>query len=245
MLNEKAPTTLYFQLKEILTKQIKNKDWEVNSKIPTERELCEQYKVSRITVRQALDELEKEGFLYRKQGKGTFVTVPKIEQRLNNFYSFSEEIEKMGRKPSTKVLEFSKIKANEEIAIKLGLNIKDDIYSIKRLRLADDEPFAIEISYLPYELFPDLLHAEVEEKGLYNSLKEKFGIIPDEAEESFEAVLVDAFSSNYLNVAKNSAGLLLERFTKSDERIVEYCFSLIRGDMFKYRISLGPANAAK
>jgi GntR family transcriptional regulator len=238
MLDEKAPTSLYFQLKEILVEKIKTHIWGVNQKIPTERELCELYRVSRITVRQALDELEKEGYLYRKQGKGTFVTVPKIEQSLQNFYSFSEEIKKMGGIPTTKVLDFLELAATDEIAEKLNINKASPVYSIKRLRMSNEEPFALEVSYIPRDICPGLTKEAVESKGLYNSILELCGIYMEEAEESFEAILVDPISASYLNVSKNSAGLLLERLTKSKGTVIEYCNSLIRGDRFKYRVSL-------
>lgn len=94
-LDERSPMSLYYQLKTILAEKIHSGQWKVNDRIPTERELCDAYGVSRATVRLALGELENEGLLYRKQGKGTFVAAPKIEQLLSGFYSFSEE--KIGR----------------------------------------------------------------------------------------------------------------------------------------------------
>ena len=170
MLNEKAPVALYYQLKQILMRKIKSNEWPVNSKIPTERELCELYKVSRITVRQALNELENEGYIYRKQGKGTFVTVPKIEQRLSSFYSFSEEIRKMGYLPGTQVIGLDLIKADNRLAKFLNVADKAAVYRIRRLRLANGEPFAYENSFIPYELCPGLTGEEVSRNGLYNSM---------------------------------------------------------------------------
>lgn len=238
MLNEKAPVSLYYQLKVILIKKIKENEWPVNSKIPTERELCELYKVSRITVRQAFDEMENEGFLYRKQGKGTFVTVPKIEQRLNNFYSFSEEIRKMGLTPETKVIDFRVIKSSGSITQSLDLTEGEKVYAITRLRLADKEPFTIETSYIPYSIAQGMTKEEVESSGLYNTLKSTFKITPDEATETFEAVLVAADAALYLNVKKNTAALKIERVTKAEGITVEYCVSYIRGDRYKYKVYL-------
>lgn len=238
MLDERSPVSLYYQLKEILIKKIKDGEWPVNTKIPTERELCEMFKVSRITVRQALDEMENEGFLYRKQGKGTFVTTPKLEQRLNNFYSFSEEIKKMGSRPDAKVLSFEVIECSGAVCQNLELNKGAKVYAIKRLRLADDEPFTLEISYIPYEMAVGMKKEEVEENGLYNTLKNTFGIFPDEAIETFEAVQVPADDALHLKVKKNTAALKLERVTRAQGRVVEYCVSMIRGDRYKYQVFL-------
>jgi Transcriptional regulators len=236
-LNEKAPVALYYQLKEVLVDKIKSNEWEIESKIPPERELCDLYKVSRITVRQALEELENEGFLYRKQGKGTFVTAPKIEQRLSNFYSFSEEIRNMGYTPSTEIIEFKVIDSEEVVA--KHFNEKGlSVYCIKRLRLANKEPFAVETSYIPHNLCPNLTVDEVEAKGLYNTMKTKYNLVPNEAVETFEAVLIKPSDAAHLHTGKNAPGLLLERTTYADERIVEFCYGIIRGDRYKYKVVL-------
>lgn len=237
MLNEKAPVALYYQLKEILVEKIKSNAWEIDSKIPTERELCELYKVSRITVRQALEELENQGLLYRKQGKGTFVTAPKIEQRLSKFYSFSEEIRNMGYTPDTKIIEFKIVAPDDTIA--KHFNEKGlTVYCIKRLRLANNEPFAIETSFIPRDLCPDLTADEVSAQGLYNTMKTKYNLIPNQAIETFEAVIIHPEDASFLHVGKNSPGLLLERTTYANERIVEFCHGIIRGDRYKYQVVL-------
>lgn len=239
MLDEKLPVSLYYQLKEILTKKIKENEWLVNTRIPTERELCEMYRVSRITVRQALDELEKEGYLYRKQGRGTFVTVPKLEQRLGSFYSFSEEIRKMGAVPEATIIGFNILESSERISEILKTKKGEKVYSINRLRKADKEPFALETSYIPVAIAPDLIKENVEKDGLYNTLRNSYGIIPDEAWESFEAVLVDdEDDALHLNVKRNSAALKIVRVTRAGSGVVEYCSGLIRGDRYKYNIVL-------
>jgi GntR family transcriptional regulator len=238
MLDEKAPVTLYYQLKEIIINKIKSKEWAVDIRIPTERQLCDIYKVSRITVRQALAEIEREGFLYRKQGKGTFVTIPKLEQRLSSFYSFSEEISKMGFLPGSKMLNFSTSKADDILAKNLNIGAGSAVYIIKRLRLADNEPFAFETSYMPYDMLKELSEDDITSQGLYNTLKHKYDINPDEAVETFEAVIINSEDAQSLNVKKNSPGLLLERFTYAGGKPVEYCRSIIRGDRYKYKVVL-------
>ena len=234
----KSHATLYHQLKEQLSSKFKTGEWYIDKKIPTERELCKIYYMSRITVRKALDELEQEGYLYRKQGKGTFVTKPKMEQRLSRFYSFSEELRKMGYTPGMRILEFFITKADNDIAQKLGVLPGSEVYSLKRLRLADDNPFALEISLIPCEICPYLIPEEILKNGLYNTMKQRYGIIPEIAEEQFEAILIDKKNAELLLVKGIAAGILLERHTSAGGRIVEYCNSIIRGDMYKYKVVL-------
>lgn len=239
MLDENSPLSLYYQVKSIIFDNIKNKVWEMNSKIPAERELCEMYNVSRITVRQALKELEDEGYLYRKQGKGTFVTGQKFVQRLSQFYSFSEEITKMGAVPSAKIISFSIGEVGESVAVKLKISSNEKVFAIKRLRLADNEPFAIEISYIVYKYAKDLTEEAVDKLGLYDALKQTCGVVTSEATETFEAVAVNGEEARYLKVSKNAPALHLERITSADGNIIEYCISAIRGDKYKYTIQLG------
>lgn len=238
MLDEKAPVSLYYQLKEILIKKIVENEWPINTKLPAERELCEIYSVSRITVRQALDAMESEGYLYRKQGRGTFVTAPKLVQRLGNFYSFSEEIKKMGAEPSTKVVGFNIIECDEKIAQNLEIKKGDLVYSIERLRLANKDPFAVETSYIPYSIVEGLTKEEVENRGLYSTLQTTFNISPNEAVETFEAVLVNNDDVEYLKTKKHTAALRIERTTWANGSILEYCVSVVRGDRYKYRVFL-------
>ena len=239
ILDDKAPVALYYQLKEILAGKLKSNEWTIGSKIPTERELCDLYKVSRITVRQALNDLENEGYLSRKQGKGTYVTAPRIEQRLSRFYSFSEEIRKMGFTPDTKVISFDVVKADKYHSGKLNTEEGTEIYSIRRLRLADNKPFAMETSFIPCNSCPGLTSDQVSGEGLYNTMKTKYNINPSRAEEVFCAALVTEDDALYLQVKKNSPGLYIERFTYNENnQLVEYCEGVIRGDRYKYRVSL-------
>jgi len=238
MLDENSPMSLYYQLKNIFIDYIKNGEWPVNYKIPTERQLCETFKISRITVRQALKELEDEGFIYRKQGKGTFITTPKFVQRLSKFYSISDETKKTGSIPSTEIISFVIQDVDKTIMGKLGIDAGEKVFEIKRLRLADNIPFAMETSYIPYKHAKNMTEEFVSQLGLYNTLNDKCGIKPDEAVETFEAVLVDQDDAELLKVPRKSAALHLERITSAQGQIIEYCISTIRGDKYKYTVSL-------
>jgi len=238
VLNEQSPITLYSQLKEQLMTKIRLGEWEPNEKIPTERELCGIYGVSRITVRQALEELSQEGYIYKKQGKGTFIRPKKYEQHLGSLYSFSEEIKKMGSIPSSTILDFHVEEASHLVASKVGVAEGDPVYLLKRLRNADHEPYALEFSYIPCKLAAGLTLEELEHKGLYNSLKNRSGIMPTQAIETFEAVILPEAYCKKLNAKKNSAGFLIERVTYCNSVPMEFCESYVRGDKYKYNIVL-------
>lgn len=238
-LDEKSPVALYYQLKEEILKKILAKQWKVGEKIPNEYELCEQYHVSRITVRQALSELEKDGYVVRKQGKGTYVSTPNIEQNLTGFYSFSEEFKKKGFIPSTKVIEFGIRKVEKDISVKLRLpDNSETVYHIKRLRYADDILMAIESSYLPVEIFPDMKKEDLERAPMYEIMRERYGIFPDSAEESFGVSLIGEKEAGYFNIGRGSAAFDVERFTFSGQKCIEFTKGIVRGDIFRFHARL-------
>jgi GntR family transcriptional regulator len=239
LLNSKSPTSLYYQLKEILAQKIINREWVLGEKIPPEMELCNQYNVSRITVRQALTQLEKEGYIDRRQGKGTYVSIPKIEQNLMSFYSFSEEFRKKGYEPHTEILEFHLEVCKPEIKIQLKLDDNaGHVYYIKRLRYADDILIAIESTYLPADLFLNLEEKHLKEKPLYDIMRNNYGTVPNSADESFGAALIDNKDAVYFGVKKGTAALDIERHTFSGQRCIEYTKGIVRGDKFRFHIKL-------
>ena len=123
--NSKLP--LYHQLAEKITEEIKNNNLKEDEKIPSEREYCEKYKVSRSTVREAVKHLEQTGYLYRIQGKGTFVSPKMMKQNLLEFYSFTEEMKEIGKTPSSIIKSFKIITADKETAQKLGIQNESKI----------------------------------------------------------------------------------------------------------------------
>ncbi len=124
--------------------------------IPSERELAEMYDISRMTVRQAVNNLVNDGYLIRRRGKGTFVAAQKIEQPLKGLTSFSEDMRARGMEPGTIVLSFETVPASQKLAEGLGVTEGDDLYEVRRLRLADGLPMALETLYIPVHLVPGL-----------------------------------------------------------------------------------------
>lgn len=235
--DKKAHISLYFQLRESLTQKILSRQWEPGARIPTEKELCELYDVSRITVRKALDELEQMGYIVRRQGKGNYVNPNSMEQKLSKFYSFSEEIKRLGRQETAQLLSFDVQEATPAQARKLGVPSGARLMRVRRLRLVDLSPYGIEMSFIPERLIPGLTSVEVQKLGLYKSLN-LHGLYPNHAIETLRAVNLSTADAKLLHVKANEAAVNLERVTYADGDVVELCDSLIRGDIFTYTVDL-------
>jgi GntR family transcriptional regulator len=229
---------LYLQLMEDIIKKIENKIYQVDQKLPPERELCEIYGLSRITVRQALQELEREGYIYKLHGKGTFVATKTFQQNLVKLYSFTEEMKKVGKTPTTKVLSFAEIELEEHLANKLNLDTNEEVFQVTRLRLADDEPLMYETSYLPKKHFPNLSATDLVERAMYDVFKEDYKIVVTRAVETFSATLIKEKEAKQLKTEKNQAAILLKRHAYYNEKLIEYTASVARGDKFTYTVEL-------
>lgn len=228
---------LYCQLMDILIHEIQT-NMKEEQQLPSEREIGEKYNVSRATVRQAMQEMEQEGYIYRSHGKGTFVAPQRVNQDLLRFYSFTEEMKKLGKNPSSKVLNFEVVDCDKKISKKLGINENDKVYKILRLRLADNKPMMIETTYLPYDRFPGMLREELEQNAMYEIFAQKFAVKITSAKEKFQPVVTNVEEARSLKVGKEIPSLKIERYTYENDRIIEYTRSIARGDKFEYCITL-------
>ncbi|MDN5347547.1 MAG: GntR family transcriptional regulator, N-acetylglucosamine utilization regulator [Clostridia bacterium] len=148
-LDKSSPIPLYYQLKEIIRQEIEGGLWGPGDCLPAEKEFCEKYGLSRATVRQALADLEQSGLVERRQGKGTFVRGPKVEEDLLGFYSFSREMRAKGLRPSSKMISIDRVPALGRLANLFQANAGEMLVRILRLRLLEDEPLFLEKTYLP------------------------------------------------------------------------------------------------
>ncbi|MCD6577776.1 MAG: GntR family transcriptional regulator [Anaerolineaceae bacterium] len=231
----------YYQLANILREQILNGNFETHDAIPSERQLEQHYNLSRPTIRQAIDLLSRQGYLYRVHGKGTFVSPPKLQKGMQELTSFSEDMRNRGLKPGQKILEFGYVKP--DVKTRRQLEILDDkkkVLRIKRLRFGDEEPMGLQDSFLALGNAHPITQEEIEEKGsIYVILQEKFGIYPTEAEETLEVTLATREEAKLLNIEEGSPLLLSERTLWSQTRkAVEFVRILYRGDRYKYFVRL-------
>ncbi len=228
-----SPVPRYHQLKEILREKIRSGEWKPGDLIPSERELSETYGISRMTTRQAITDLVNEGVFYREQGKGTFVTRHKITQQLMRLTGFTEDISARGQQPSTKVLSAQMLSATEAIAEKLHIDIGQPVFCIQRLRLADGEPLAIELSHINFKGCEKLLEDDLEHNSLYKLLELKYGVPLMEAEQELEAGLAGAEEAQLLKVPVGSAVLYTRRVTFTDRyQPIEYAKSVYCGNKY-------------
>ncbi len=206
MLDNNIAIPLYSQLKEKIISAINKEELKYGDKIETEQEIMKRYNLSRITVRRAITELVEEGYLLKKQGKGTFVVKNKIERKIiynsdsPKIMSFTKELKENNIKASSKIVEMKVVEGNEFYNEKLQLNKKEKLIYMKRVRYANDSPMTIEENYFPYEKFKGLLN-EVIEGSLYQMLEEKYNTIPTRSsKQELEIVKSDEEQSKLLEV---------------------------------------------
>ena len=231
----------YFQLANILREKIENGEFPAQDAIPSERQLEEQYNLSRPTIRQAIDLLERQGYLYRVHGRGTFVSPPKLQKGMLELTSFSEDMRNRGLMPGGRILEFGYLKPSAKIAKQLGLNDKDaQVLRIKRLRTGNGEPIGLQDSYLALDGGQVITREEIEQKGsIYAILQQKFGIYPTEADETLEVTLATPEEAELMQIPVSSPLLLNERTLWSqDRKAIEFVSILYRGDRYKYFVRL-------
>lgn len=206
--------------------------------IPTERTLAGEFTVSRTTVRQALADLTAEGRLHRVQGKGTFVAEPKLAQRLQ-LSSYTEDMRAQGREPSSRLLEIEELPAEAELAKLLGIRAGTKVLRLRRLRLADAEPMALETTHLPMSRFRGLRKHVTAGGSLYAVLREHYGVVMLRAEETIETALAGPQEAELLRADVGMPMLLLSRHSfAEDGKPVEFVRSIYRGDRYKFVTTL-------
>lgn len=234
-----SPVPRYHQLKEILRERIRSGEWKPGDLIPSERELSESYDISRMTARQAITDLVNEGVFYREQGRGTFVAQNKITQQLLHLTGFTEDIRARGQHPSTRVLTATLLPADETIAGQLRIEPGEPVFMLRRLRLADDEPLAIEVSMLHFKGCEQLAEEDLEHQSLYQLLESTYGLPLMEADQEIEAGQASEEDAKVLKVAPGSAVLYTRRTTYTERnRPIEYAKSVYRGNKYTFHTHL-------
>jgi GntR family transcriptional regulator len=218
VLDKRSHLPLHQQLKAIIEDRILSGEWLPGTQVPSERELCEHYQISRITVRQALSALVMEGHLVRTQGRGTFVASPRIEQQLTQLTGFTQDMQARGKRPSAQILEAGNISA---------------------LRLADGEPVAIEIAYLLDSRCHGILKEKLATRSLYDILTKKYNLKPVRAMQQMEAIACPASEAKLLGTRRGAPVLHIHRTTYDrNGQAFELVESFYRGDRYTFYAEL-------
>ena len=227
-------TPLHTQITEALRLQIKQNELKAGENFPSERELAERYAVSRMTVRQALRHLRQENLIYHERGVGTFVTDRKLDVHTRNLSGFSEEMASLGLVPSSRVLQLKRELPGEQIVKDLDLEPGADVFHLERLRLADDEPMALESTFLPSTLCPELEKIDLTKNSLYQILADNYNVQMHHAAESLEAAAATGFTAKQLGIKPGAPVLVVHRvvFTESNQPI-ESAHTTYRADRYR------------
>ena len=234
------PIPLHYQLKEILQEMIENEDLKPGQSIPPEREICEIQGVSRMTVNKAIMSLVNEGLIYREQGKGTFVSVEKVNQEISRLKGFTEQMSENGVVSKTKILSYKIIEATKQHKFELKMpEDEKEIIEIKRLRFSDEQPVAIETAWIPHYLFKGMTREVIEDKSLYAIMREKYGYHPYKAKQTIEPIMLNEYESKLLNQENRALALIFRRTTYlENETPIEYTKAIYRSYKYKYEIIL-------
>ncbi len=238
---------LHLQLKKIIKKQIKEGLLKPGEKLPSERELCEKYGISRITVRQALGALSNEGLIFSSHGKGSFVAQNKVEQELLSITPFQNFILSKGLKPGTKYISCNFIPNSYQLSKILNVPLSDNLMELTLIGLGNDQPMALYQSYFPGELgekMQKLAQKFSQDEKPFTTL-DLYKHIPDVTlgviNQTFEASLADLDIAKKLNIKKGSPILIVESIIySSDDQPLEYKNTIYRGDKYKFSIVRKP-----
>lgn len=239
-IDRSSPLPFYHQLKEWFYENLSNGSLASDDQVPSEAELCAAFQVSRTVVRQALDDLVNEGRLYRRKGKGTFVSRTKIgESVLQRLTSFYQDMIDRGFVLKTDVLEQHIVQASSVVAENLGLRPGQEVIRLIRLRYIDGEPIMLTTDYIPHHLCPGLLGEDLTAGSLFELLANKYGIHVARGRRTFEAEAASAQDANFLGIAPGTPVAFLRGvFYTPDGRALEYSEAKHRGDRSRFEVEL-------
>lgn len=234
-----GPAPLYFRLRQAIRERIVSGEWAPGQQIPTIRELCTIFGVSRITVVEALGALAQEGLISRQQGRGIFVTAPKVELGPVRLTSFTEETIRRGHVASSRLLGLGRLPAPTDLASKLEVDVDEMLVTVERLRLASDEPMGHQTCYLPERYVPGLADIAEPFTSLYGVLRARFGLAPTSAVDTYEPACADQRTASLLGVDPGAPVFAVERITRDQRgRVIELVRSRLRGDRYSVVLKL-------
>ena len=228
---------LYVQMREHLRSELDQ--IEPGIPIPTETELGKRFRVSRITVRRAIEDLVAEGLLLRQQGRGTFVQKPKLTHELNRITSWTEQLKTLGFSPETSHRKIIRQKAPAHVAETLCLASSETIFRIERIRLAQHEPISYMINFLPAKLLPGFNSHSFTGESLYDLLAQEYGFVAAMAVDTVGTRSASSEEANALCIEHKAPILSVRRVSYlQDGTPLELAIVASRGDRYQYQVAL-------
>jgi GntR family transcriptional regulator len=232
-----ASQPLYRQLCEALRERILDGSYPPLARLPSEAEMMEAFGVSRITVRQAIRDLQRDGLVFSVQGKGTFVTKPKAVQELTRLEGFDEAMSPKGYETHSKVLGMSVVRANEQVAAALELPLRTAVVELRRVRYLNRAPISVDVSYFPEDIGKRLPRAELPSRDVFAILENELDLVLESADLLMEATLADGALGRRLRVPAGSPVLRIQRVTRAAGRgPVDFEYLHYAGDAYQYRL---------
>lgn len=226
---------LYVQIAESLLERIESGELKPGERLPPERELSQTLGVNRMTLRQALQNLEVQGLLVRRQGDGTYVAESKIERQAGKLVPFTRGMKQRGYAPGAIVLSFERRLAEAAVAKELGVRVSAQVYFVHRLRLIKQEPVMLESFVLPVARFPDLEQFDLAKRSAYEVLETEYGVKISRARQSLEPAVATEYEAELLKISVGAPLMLEVRLAlDEDDQPVEYGRDLYRGDRFRF-----------
>jgi GntR family transcriptional regulator len=230
---------LYTQIKEALRAKIVDGTYVPHQKLPSESEMISAFGVSRITVRQAMNDLQKEGLLFKVHGKGAFVARPKVSQELMHLQGFAEAMTRLGHEAFSEVFGLATIKGGPIACAKLGLPDGEPVTEIRRVRYLNREPVSIDYSWLPREVGSRLSRQNLNDKDLFSLLENELGQPLHSADVEIDATSANAEIAARLGIARNSPILRIERLTfAAPNRPLVFEYLHYPAETFKYKLKI-------
>ncbi len=239
IINKRSAIPYYEQLAEMLRRDIRGRLTNGGVyPLPSEHELAEQHAINRATVRHALDVLEREGWIYREKGRGSFAATRRVEHELTQLVSTTEAISQRGWSLTTKVIRLRQLPASPHLARALELEPEAPVYELRRLRVVNEAPLSVQTAYLPARLCPGLEENDLA-KSLYRLLEARYGLRLWTGRETLRARGATAAEAGWLGVKKGTPVMAAERLTYSSTGLaVEYLEAVWRGDRYDFKVTL-------
>lgn len=229
---------LYLQIKDALKKQILEGEYAPYQKMPSESELMSSFSVSRITVRQALRDLHREGLIFTSQGKGTFASKPKAMQDVQHLEGFEEAMNSKGYETSAQLLSIREVIPNKDVQDKLNIPTKESAVEVIRVRYLNREPVSVDTSFFPMSV-GRLLFSKDLGRDIFPLLENELNIPLGKANISLEARPADANTAKLLQMETGAPIMWVQRLTHDKHNNpVDYEYLAFRGDSYKYHFNV-------